>query len=63
VKGDRKASEIAEWESRRAGIGTSYKAWILRERSVSGLEFEDLTYSNAPPLTIPEHPREICMDH
>ena len=32
---------------------TSSAARILRERSVSGLEFADLTYSTAPPLPIP----------
>ena len=32
---------------------TSSAARILRERSVSGLEFADLTYPIAPPLPIP----------
>jgi hypothetical protein len=44
--------------SKRARIGTSIAAWILRERSVSELELVDLTYSKAPPPAIPE-----CTSH
>ena len=51
-------------QGREKGLGdikdTSYAARILRERRVSELEFEDLTYSKAPPLAIPgEYMRDI----
>jgi hypothetical protein len=39
---------------KRARICTSIAARILRERSVSEVEFDDLTYSKAPPLEMPE---------
>jgi hypothetical protein len=47
-----------KYQDREKGTGnlvdTSYAARILRERRVSELEFEALTYSTAPPLAIPE---------
>ena len=49
--------------SKNAGIGTSIAARILRERSVSELEFVDLTYSKVPPLAIPECTRKEYMEY
>lgn len=49
--------------SKEVGIGTSVVARILRERSVSELEFADLTYSKAPPLAMPKCTREEYMEN